>query len=434
MALSEAEKKVLRTIDSLKGEAVSFLSQLVRTSSDSGYEGAAQKIVEDKFRELGLGVDVFEADPSIVRSHPEYSPFLEGEEQYKGRPNVIGRYAGSGGGRSLIFMAHIDTVPPGPRSDWRHDPLGSEIDGAKLFGRGAMDMKGGLATFTMAVKAMALSGIKPRGDIFLWSTIEEEAGGSGGVLACILKGYRADGVINLHPDETSVDSITVEYSGALCFEVTVKGRMVHGYQAHLGINAIDKAIKICAALNDLDRHRAITVRSELIEKMYILNGKVARATNLYISHISAGQWDYLVPSLCTIKGTISFPPGETINGVIEMIEDCVGTACEADPWLKANPAELSWGGFKASTSKVEPDHPLVGAASEAISEIVGKKPQIIGKAVASDVRFPVVYGGIPTISIGPLGGGPHAADEWIDLESFHQYIKASTLLAMRWCG
>ncbi|MDH5437582.1 MAG: M20/M25/M40 family metallo-hydrolase, partial [Candidatus Bathyarchaeota archaeon] len=132
------KKRILEEIDNKKDAMTKFLQELVRIPSVVGHEGEAQKFMEKTFRDLGLEVDVWEADATELRKHPAFFETTSFTKfGYKGRPNVIGKLRGSGGGRSLILGGHIDVVSPEPVSAWTHDPWGAEIVDGKLYGRGA---------------------------------------------------------------------------------------------------------------------------------------------------------------------------------------------------------------------------------------------------------------------------------------------------------
>lgn len=431
--MEEIELKALEAADALKEESLLFLRQLIRTPSPTCEEGPAQELVKDVLGGMGHELEVFEASIEAIKDHPEYSPYEPSLKRgFKGRPNIIARMRGKGNGKSLLFFGHIDTVPPGPREDWSYDPYGAEIADGRIYGRGAMDMKGGLAAFIMAIKALQKAEIRLAGDLIAMTNIEEEVGGSGGILACVVRGLEADGCVYVHPGIGRDKFVLVSSSGVLFFKIQVKGRLEHGYQSHLGVNAIEKCIKLYRSLKDLDDYRGVTVRSELVEKNFYLSNRVPRATNLFVSSISGGEWDYQVPSRCQMKFALTFPYGETVAGVKAAVEKCIEAAADSDPWLAEHRPELQWTGF-VSPSMTDLDHPLVAMAIDSIRDVLGSRPEVSALPVGSDIRFPILYAGIPTIAIGPAGGNGHGANEWIDIGSYLQYVKVLALLALRWC-
>ena len=160
-------------VDARRNALADELLQLVRVPSVTGHEGPVQDVVERLFRDRGLTIDRWEATPD------EIAPYLGhvGEQSgYAGRPNIVGRRDGTGGGRSILLNAHVDTVDPGERAAWSHDPAGELIDG-RIYGRGACDMKGGLVTHLAALDALATVGVQLEGDVTVASTVGEENGG-----------------------------------------------------------------------------------------------------------------------------------------------------------------------------------------------------------------------------------------------------------------
>ncbi len=194
-------KKVFEEIDREKEEMVSTARQLVRIPSLVGKELEAQKFIEGKLKEMGLKVDTFEAKLEEVKDH---ETFIQVPYSYENRPNVVGVLEGSPQARSLIINGHVDVVSPEPVDRWTFDPWGGEIRDGKLYGRGALDMKGGLIANLFALKAILKSGFKPKGKLIWESVVEEEAGGGGGALACFSRGYKADGMFIPEPSSEKV--------------------------------------------------------------------------------------------------------------------------------------------------------------------------------------------------------------------------------------
>ena len=186
-------------VNALAPELIAFAQSLVRIPSVSGNEQAAQRAIAARYEALGLETDIVPSVREEVESHPAFSddaiPFVD-------RLNVIGRWRGRGAGRSLIVNGHMDVVPPGDIAKWTRDPWGGEINGDRLYGRGACDMKSGLASAVFAVNALQSMGVELNGDVLLESVIGEESGGVGS-LTTIIKGYRADACIIAEPNGPS---------------------------------------------------------------------------------------------------------------------------------------------------------------------------------------------------------------------------------------
>ena len=434
MSLSPLEEKVLAAVDAERSAHEEYLRGLIRMKSHTGMEGPGQRDILRKFQEMDLDVEEFVPDLEVLKDHPEFLPPTEDYGNYQDRPNVIGVLKGAGGGRSLLLFGHIDTVPEGPLEDWTHDPFGGEIEDGRMYGRGTQDMKAGLAAVILAVDTIRRLGVKLKGDVILMSNIEEEIGGSGGILACIEKGIRADGCIYPHPGWGKPGLVQVASSGATAFRVRVRGRAVHGLMAHTGINAIEKAMRVIQHLKDLDDFRAIHVRDELTERCFEASGLPQRATTLCISKIQGGDWIYQVPSQCTIECILTYPHTEDEASVRQAVTETIEGAAHADPYLREHPPELEWLPLRFSPSTMALDEPFLAEVNSCMTEVLGTRPIIAANPVGSDTRVTVLYGNMPTVNIGPKGAGGHAPNEWVDLESYHQTIQMSAQIILRWCG
>ena len=162
MPNEDLARSISDAVQARREEAVSLLQELVHIRSVTGEEGAMAEVVERAFSERGLEVDTWNASPE------EMEPYIDhvGEQpSYENRPNVVGLRRGSGGGRSILLNAHIDTVDPGDPAAWTHDPLAGAVEGDLLYGRGSCDMKGGLVTHLLALDALSDLGLNLRGDV-----------------------------------------------------------------------------------------------------------------------------------------------------------------------------------------------------------------------------------------------------------------------------
>ena len=306
-------------VDRLRDEMVHILTDLVSIPSVVGSEGSAQDFMRRQYESIGLEVQTFEANKEKVRAHPA---FVDSEIPFEGRPNVIGILRGDPRKKSIILNGHIDVVSPEPSDQWQYDPWGGEIEGNRLYGRGAMDMKAGLVTNLYAVKALASLGLKPGGTVMLQSVIEEEAGGGGGTLACLMEGYTADGMIITESHLFPV----ISHAGILYFRVKVKGKTAHAGRAHLGVNAIGRMMKIYQALEQLDIQRAATVKFPLYDKVE------GRSCHLNIGTLKSGDWPSTVAGFAEMECRISYIPGESIADIKKTIEDVIHQTAQDDAW------------------------------------------------------------------------------------------------------
>src|SRR6185503_10928012 len=153
--------------------------------------------------------------------------------------------------RSLIFNGHVDVVPAGDPANWRYPPWQGAIVDDRVYGRGAVDMKGGLCCALFAARALRDAGVRLKGKLIIESVIGEEDGGVG-TLAAVLRGYTADGAVIIEPTELC---LAPAQAGALNFRVTIPGLAAHGCVREEGVSAIEMFIPIHAALMALERDR-----------------------------------------------------------------------------------------------------------------------------------------------------------------------------------
>lgn len=418
--MSVGRKKVLEAVDANNRLMVKTLQELVKIPSIVGEEGKAQEYVADVMKKIGLQVGIFEANKEEICKHPAY---VEVPWSYEGRPNVIGKLSGQKKGPSLLLASHIDVVSPDPVSSWKHDPWGGIIEGNRLYGRGSFDMKAGLCASIYAVKSLIDAGIEPCGDVFVGSTIEEEAGGGGGLLACLLNGYRADALMTTEP----IPKIAVCHPGIMYFRVKVKGKTIHAARSHLGVNAIGKMMKIYQALELLDKVRAGRLRFPLFEQ------DSGRSCNLSIGTFNAGDWVSTVAGFAELACRISFIEGETEDQVKAEVENTVAEVAKDDEWLRENPPVVEWFGWHTDPWTQDTGHEFVQTVQKVAEEVLGKPVEMVGKPAGLDIRF-AKYFGIPALSIGPQGGNIHGFDEYVELDSVLRTAKIVALTILEWCG
>ena len=239
--------KVLAQIDADEQELVKLTRSLVSYPSVYGQEKDAQEFFAAQLAKLGGDVDLWEPDISELKKHPA---FISAREDFSGSPVQVTRFPGDGRGRSLLICGHMDVVPPGDGA-WTVDPWQGEYRDGRIYGRGAADMKGGLAAALIALKAIKNSGIRLQGDVLVATTVDEECG-STGVLAILEKGYRADA--GLIPEPTGLE-LNVASTGSIWFKIRVSGKAAHAGMAYRGVSAIDKSILVIQALARLQEER-----------------------------------------------------------------------------------------------------------------------------------------------------------------------------------
>lgn len=428
------QERLWREVESRRGEYTSLLRQLVQVSE--GGEEATQKLVARTFEGLGCQVEVVRRDPRSITLEHE---FASGQVVEPGeRVTVVGKLAGSGGGRSLLFFAHPDSEPVWGTEAWRHPPFAGETEGGRMYGWGVADDLLGVATMTAALDTVVSAGFRPRGDVLLVSAASKRH--ARGIIAALDRGYMADAAVYLHPAESGhgLSEIKAFTSGMLDFRITVPGQPPdtrepsHTAFYHLAVNPIDKMWIIYHALQALAERRAREVHHPL------LDAAVGRSTNLQVSCIRYGDEGQLarVGSEGILSGAISFPPGEQMVDVQRQVAGAVEAAADADEWLRDHPPTLEWLSG-SSAAEVPAEHPLFQAVSRSVERMTGVEPRVYPLHSASDIRNPMLYKGIPTVGLGSLAGDLSQAgghDEWVDLADYLRAVKACASLIVEWCG
>jgi len=416
------EREVLDTVASQRGEAVALLQELVAHPSVLGQEASAQGLMKRQFGRLGLRVHEFAIDEDKLRSHPGYSPAIV---SYDGRPNVVGIHQPHGAvrGQSLILNGHIDVVPVGAERLWSRPPFEPHLDGDRLYGRGAADMKAGIVAYTMAFQALHRLGFEPAAQVILQSVIEEECTGNG-ALACLVEGYTADAAIIPEPGEGLMGA----QMGVMWLTIDVYGMPVHAAYAHTGVGAIDFGNYLVAKLRELE---AAWNRPEARHSMYCQH---EHPINFNLGRLSGGEWTSSVPTHCRIDMRLGFYPGRNCAEVRAEVEALLQRAYEAHPQHASVRYEITYQGFQAEGCVVDLQSSAMQQLMQCHRDIAGQEPPIRATTATTDVRFFHLYGKIPATCYGPLGEHIHGIDEWVSIDSLQQVSAVLALFIARWCG
>jgi len=436
---------VLKKIDLKRQEIVDFAVRLVKTPSESGDEGAIQKITEGKLQDLGLELDVFDIDVELLSKHPGFVPLEDYRLSYEGRPNVVGTLRGCGGGRSLILMGHVDTVPVDNRSLWKHGPWDADIEDGKIFGRGALDQKGGVAAQNMAVECLFEAGVSLKGDVIVENVIEEESGGNGAT-ACAQRGYKADAGIYTEP--SGFRFLGVSNRGAQFFRIVVPGRATGIEEKWGSPNAIEKAMRLYNAVDDFSLLRQSEVVNLPSYELYKfdydevedpgararLKTYMANVVPTGVCKIRAGTWPSSMPDSCVMEGSLECLPGEDIHAVKTRFKEYLQSVAETDDYLEENPPRIEWFGLWFESCQTDINHPIVKTLQKNCREVVNINPMPAGGG-GSDLRCLVKYANTPSVVFGGgTGGNAHGIDEYLNIESLIDSTKILALTILDWCG
>lgn len=447
------EERIRNKVEENRDEIIGLLKALVKIPSMTGEEGRAQALVAEQYKAIGLDVDIWEPDveelfnkyPEVAQypSHwehdlilpyhdlPTYHDLIESKMvdvlNYKDRPNVVGRWSGTGGGRSLILNAHIDTVTIEPREAWTHDPFGAEVINGVLYGRGASDDKGGIVAAIGAVKSLLELGIKLKGDVILESVVNEEHAGNG-TLACIARGYTADAAIAL---ESSENKVRVGSYGGVYWGINLTGKVLHtknrwSGRVQEGVSAVEKLSVIIQALLQLETDQ----NRRPVSDMYA--GEMPFSLN--IGRVSGGSYDTASAGNCSLRGSIYFGPDiGSVKGVMDSFRESIMRVAKEDPWLRENPPEVLFY-HHDDAHRMDLKANIVKAIIASSEQALGRKIETMAGIGANDCRHLVNQGRIPSVVIGPGGGTQsHSIDESVRIESVIDNVKILALTMYNWC-
>lgn len=371
-------------------------------------------------RERGWEIDRWEASPEEIAP---YIIHVGEQERYEGRPNLVAHVPGSGGGRSLMLQGHVDVVDPGEESLWTHNPWGERVDG-RIYGRGSVDMKGGVVAMLLARQVLSELGIGVKGDVSLATTVGEEDGGLG-ALSVVLRGYRPDGVIIPEPTNRS---LVIAQGGSLVFRITVPGKAAHGANRNAGESAVEHFYPIFHALLEWERERNETLSHPLYDE---LENKFPISVGL----VRAGNWASTVPESLVAEGRLGFLPGETIEGMQRQAEALIARVASENPWLRNHPPTVEWFGGQFASSEVAPDHPLTQTVARAHRTATGVDVDMCGITGGTDARLFTDIAGIPAVVYGPRTNAlAHMTDEYIELDEVLGTAETLALAILDWCG
>jgi acetylornithine deacetylase len=406
--------------------AASLVSDLIRVPSVTGtavehelHDSLARTLCRD-----GLDVDEWAVPVTQLARDPGF-PGVEVDRSAAGGTahGVVARLPGTGDGPSLMLAAHVDVVPPGDLAAWRHpDPYDGAVAGDRVLGRGACDMKGGLAAALLAVRALRGARVPLRGDVLL-ACVEGEEDGGLGMFATLRRGWRADACVI--PEPTGLDVVPAA-AGALTFRITVRGAATHASRRSAGVSAVEKFLPVFLALRRLERRR--NADPDLLMRRWEL------AYPIEIGTVSAGDWPSSVPDLLVAEGRLGVALDEPVEAARRQLAEAVAQACAEDPWLRDHPAEVEWWGGQFAPGRTPGDHAVTAAVHRAHAAVAGRAAASWGAPYGSDLRL-LVAEGVPTVHYGPgdvtLAHGP---DESVPVPEVVTAARTLAALAVDLCG
>ena len=411
---------------------VEDLRALVRIPSITGSEEAVAVWAADALEGLGMQVEVVRPDLAVIKGDPAWP----GEEMPRtSLPVVIGRAGASRGSGSpggpgarprVILSGHLDVVPPGDPATWTADPWGAEIRDGRLYGRGACDMKGGVASILGAVRALGASGDLERldGELLVVLVPSEEDGGQG-TLAAIRAGATADLAIITEPSNLDV---VVAHAGAITFRLTVPGRAAHASQRREGISALDKLFVLTRALEADEARRNTAETDPLMTALGLPYPTI-------IGIVGGGDWASTVLDRVTADGRYGVRLGQSAADAEAELRAAIAEACAADEFLREHPATVEITGGRFGSARVPSDHPLPTGLADVAEAISGRRPALLGEPYGADMQMFVNVGGTPCVIFGPGDVRvAHSADEFVPLDEVETCARVLAAWVLRELG
>jgi acetylornithine deacetylase/succinyl-diaminopimelate desuccinylase-like protein len=428
-------ERVLAAVDDRADEIVAFAADFIRQPSvnpDLEANDLAERPAQSWLRDQLAASSVFDS-----------VDYWEVEER---RPNVVAVMKGSGGGRSLTWASHTDVVPVTPEQadQWVGEgPFSGEVRDGNLWGRGASDMKGAIAAYTMATRILHDAGVRLKGDVILAQACGEESGRRDiGCNTILDRGYRSDLAIFPEPSNFRIYPTA---KGELYFRLTVPGKSTHICNRHLvaqalpygverpGVSAIDNMLKYQLALLELERQWLLWRTNPNVD---------AGGMFINVNTMQAGTSLTSIPDSADATGSLLFYPDLTSDEVIAEIRATVDRVTEADYWLREHlpVLDLPLDSDSAAPWVKEPvnmpfDHPGVLTISAALQSVSGREPVVETAPFVCDANFWFPLGQPSLIfGIGDPSWGIHGTNEFLAVADLLEGTRLFAAIMMAWCG
>jgi len=356
---------------------------------DGKGEAELGAFVAEKLKELGLEVTISEVAPRRV--------------------NTVGVLKGSGGGKSLLLNAHLDTVGV---EGMTIDPFGGELKEGRMYGRGSQDMKGSLAAMIAAAKAIVEAGIRLRGDLLITAVADEEHSSIG--TEALVKQFEADGAIVTEPTDMH---LCRAHRGFIWFEVETIGRAAHGSRYTEGIDANMRMGRFLAELEKLEQ--------ELLQRE---PHELAGPPSLHAALVQGGTEISKYAERCKLTIERRTVPGETVEGTQAELQEIIDRLAAQDSSFKAKVKATFW----REPFEVREEAEIVRVVDKILDERFGHHPEHTGQTFWTDAAL-ISDAGAETVLLGPAGYGLHSAEEWVEMQSVVDlaYVLAET--AIQYC-
>jgi acetylornithine deacetylase len=433
--LTDAEQALVDDIAGRREEIVALACELISFDTTSRtepemparQEAELQAVLAERLRAAGAEVDVWEPKPEDVANHP-----LTGDRTYHfdGRPQLGARFPGSGSGRSLMFNGHIDVVPAALEDGWSHDPFKPEVSDDRITGRGACDMKGGIAAMVVAAETLARTG-GLAGDLVVCTNTEEESGGTG-ALACARHGVTADLTIVTEPTGLEVWPAC---RGSVYAEIEIPGRAGHTEQEHPhwrdggAVNAVEKARHLLAGVDRL--------RAEWRSRAAFQRPLLAPPDVVPVRFVADAGWDVTIPGRAELTLAVLLLPEQAdehgwTSAVREEVEGFLLRWCDTDSWMSMHPPVFNW---SVETNPWET--PVDAASVQALlgaNGALGLPLTLGGLGSWYDGATFALETGSPALMYGPRHiDWAHTVDEYVPIDDLVSCAQGLAVAASRLC-
>ena len=429
---SALEERVVEAVRASQDELVGLAAELVvcdttaRHAGDPAHdEEKLQRLLAARLEALGAAPDLWEPEPT-----GDGDRFVPAGLDFAGRPQLAATLAGTGSGRSLLVNGHIDAVDVEPRGQWLSDPYRLTERAGYLYGRGANDMKGGIAGLVIALETLRRQGVRLAGDVVFCTVTDEESSGAGG-RAAVAHGVRADA--GIAAEATEFDA-WVSCRGTVTPLITVAGRAGHAempqrdWREGGAVNAIEKLVPVLNGIGALreewkarpDQQHPLLAPGDIVPTI-----------------IGGGTWMVTIPASCDLTCDITYLPRHvdadgTGRAVEAEVIDRLTRAVAGDPWFAEHPLTFTWT-EDVVPAEMSAAHPLVTTALGAATAL-GHEGKPAGLDSWHDAAT-FTRAGTPTFSFGPDGiETAHAVNERVSVAGLTDFVAAIALTMMRWCG
>jgi acetylornithine deacetylase len=432
--LDADEQALVDRVEQRRDELVALACEIIGfdTTSRSSIEdpareeAALQQALADRLAAAGAEIDLWEPAPEDVTGHPLSVDGIG----FAGRPQLAARLRGSGGGRSLLLNGHIDVVPARREDGWDHDPFDPQVVDGRIVGRGACDMKGGIAAMVLAAEVLAEHGCLC-GDLVVCTNTDEESSGVGG-LACARRGVSADYAIVTEPSGLEVWPAC---RGTVYCTIGIPGRAGHAEQEHPhwrdggAVNAVDKGRFLLEGVDRLRREwrTRVDLRHPLLDPPDVV------ATRF----VADAGWHVTIPDHAEVDLSVLILPqqadarGWTTDAQAE-VEGFLRRWCDTDSWLAAHPPTFRWH-TEVNPSEMPVDAPSVRALLGA-NAALGLPLGLGGLGSWYDGATFALETGTPALMYGPRSiDWAHTVGEHVFVDDLVACAKGIAVAARRLC-